>query len=333
MQEVRKEGAVEMTLSRAPMVLSVLVIFFAAVSCNGDRIVSVTFDEFLQQVSCDEDGECTDMSGNPVEGHRVDVNASASASLSSFSPRGTYLYIDHMRSDTFVEVEMDFPTDEGADTGIRAMMREYRAGELVFESDVAAGRIRIVPPGEPDRIPGYGSFHLRFADAGEDGEPGTPDDEIREIRNATFQIEGHLGTDSPRCVDVSEDGWEDPWYGTGIVEVTYYPYDPWDSSYYQEEGYADTSSGCQGDTYDDGWDDDYGETSGGCSGDTYDDPAYYDGSSSGCEGDTYDDSDPEWDCEDDEYALSAPRPPRRLLAFLMPGIALFFTRSILRRKR
>ncbi len=291
-------------------------------SCNGDRVVRVTFDEHLEAVRCDENGVCRDGGGIEVPGRHVDVRAVASASASRFSPKGTYIYIDYMRGERFVEMEMDFPTEEGTDTAIHAVMREYEQGELAFESTAVDGTIQIVFPGEPYRIPGYGSFHLRFLDAGPDGDAGTTDDRIREIANAVFEIEGYVNSDAPAGVYVPDDAWDDHWISPSLVTIVYYPYDPYVDSYYHDEGY---SSGCEGDTYED-------DTGSGCSGDTWDDS--YDTSSSdssGCSGDTYDDGAGSG-CEGD-YALFAPRQPRRLMALFIPAAAVFATRSLLSRRR
>jgi hypothetical protein len=221
-------------------------------------------------------------------------------------------------------------------------MREFVGGEQTFGSDAVSGVILVAPPGGANRIPESGGFHLKFIDDGPDGEAGSDDDIVREIRNGRFELDT-----APPAGEVSEcpwpeSSWDDPDFGV-IIEIWVYPEDEYDDAYDDEDhestgceddstyedSYYDDSGGCEGDTYYE--EDSYYDDSGGCdtgSGDTstYDD-------SSGCEGDTYDGGDSGGcDCEGDS-ALAARRPSRRTFALFVPAFAIFLTRSILGRRR
>ncbi|MBW2261071.1 MAG: hypothetical protein JRG91_03780 [Deltaproteobacteria bacterium] len=333
-------GAENRTL---PAVL--LIVLLGTGSCNGDKLTNVALEEYLVDVTCTADGGCTGPGGTPVEGTWVQSRAIASATASLFSPHGTYMYIDYMRGTTYVEIEMDFPTDVAGDVPLRAVMREYAGGEPTFESDTASGVIQVAPPGGSNRIPAAGGFNLKFVSHGPDGEPSTGDDEVREIRNGRFELDDQPAVGDTYDVSYPESAWDDPDFGV-VIEIWVYPDGEYDDDYYEDDTYS--SGGCTGDEYqDDTYDDTY--DSGGCEGDTYDDTYDYtydsggcdsgdwtssDTDSGGCEGDTYDDTsgDTGCDCEGDS-ALTASRPSRRTFALFVPVFAIFITRSLLRRRR
>jgi hypothetical protein len=168
---------------------------------------------------------------------------------------------------------------------------------------------------------------------------GTDDDAVREIRNGRFQLAVPPPAE-PYEPSYAESTWDDPDFGV-VVDIWIVVTDDFEEPYYQDTVTGDGSSGCSGDTTYDPYDESY--ESGGCEGDLfatdetgYDtggcgsgSDTYEDTGSGGCEGDTS--SDDSWGCGDDEYA--AARPPRRLLALALPALAIFVTRSILKRRR
>ena len=317
----------------------ILLVMLAAGACNGDRLTNVVLEEYTVDVTCTADGECTGPGGDPVSGTWVQGDAIASATASLFSPHGTYMYIDYMRGETYVEIEMDFPTDVTGDVPLSAAMREYSGEGRTFESDAASGIIQVAPPGGSNRIPASGGFNLKFVSHGPDGEPGTDDDEVREIRNGRFELEQAPATGDTYDTGYTDSTWDDPDFGV-IIEIWVYPDGTYDD-YYEDEP---AGSGCEGDTYDDSYDDSY--DSGGCDGDTYDgtyDDTYDSGGcdsgdwsssdtdTSGCEGDTFGDTAGGCECEGD--TAMAARPSRRAFALFVPVFAIFLTRSLLRRRR
>ncbi len=296
-------------------------------SCNGDRLTNVVLEEYLVDVTCTADGGCTGPGGAPVEGAWVESSAIASSSASIFSPHGTYMYIDYMREGTYVEIEMDFPTDVTGDVPLVAVMREYADGEPTFESDAASGVIQLAPPGGSNRVPSTGGFNLKFVSHGPDGEPSTDDDEVREIRNGRFELDVKPASGDAYDTGYPESAWDDPDFGV-IIEIWVYPDDTYDDYYVDTPDDTYDSGGCEGDTYDE---EDTVDDSGGCDAGDW---TSSDTSSGGCEGDTYDDtsSDVGCDCEGDT-AVTARRPSRRSFALFVPVFAIFLTRSLLRRRR
>jgi hypothetical protein len=312
-------------------------------SCNGDEPTHVALEEYLVDVSCDASGTCRGADGEVATGNWVEARAIASATASAFRPHGTYMYIDYMRGPTFVELELDFPTDIAGEVPVSATMREWEDGALAFESDAASGVIQMAPPGGSNRIPSAGGFNVRFASFGPDGERSTEDDEVREIRNGRFQLD-HAPAAEPYDPATHESYWDDPDFGV-VVEIWVYPDGEYDDTYYEDDYYE---SGCGSDEYygeDAAHDDTY--DSGGCEGDTYEEDPYADSGgcdsddwssseydSGGCEGDTYDEEAGGYgcDCEGDS-AVTARGPGRRAFALFVPAFAIFLTRSVLRRRK
>ncbi len=305
------------------------LVALACGSCSGDRLTNVVLEEYLVDVTCTADGACTGPGGGPVEGRWVESSAIASSSASLFSPDGTYMYIDYMREGTYVEIEMDFPTDVAGDVPLRAVMREYTGGEPTFASDAASGLIQVAPPGGSNRVPASGGFNLKFVSHGPDGEPSTDDDQVREIRNGRFELDVPPAAGEIYDTGYPESAWDDPDFGV-IIEIWVTVEDEYDDTW--DDGYDDgtyDSGGCEGDTYDEYDTYDY-DDSGGCDGGDW---TSSDTDSGGCEGDTYDDTSGGFDCDCEGDAAMAARPSRRAFALFLPVFAIFLTRSLLRRRR
>jgi len=315
-------------------------------SCSGDQYANVVFEEYGQDVTCTSGGTCRGADGEIVEGNWVETRAIASTSASAFRPWGTLIWIDWSRGETWVEIELDFPTDTTGEVPLLAAMREYRDGEAVFESDYASGVVHVAPPGQADSLPVAGAFSLSFGSDGPDGERGTDDDAVREIRNGRFEL-----TEVPERgtydVGYTDHAWSDPSFGfrvdVWVVE------EPWDEDHYgaYDEGWDD-GSGCSGDSYDDSWDDtyddDWSDDSSGCEGDTYDDSSdVWGDDTSGCSGDgwddttTYDDSSgcegDTWEGEESGCAIGTGRPDTGCISFLIPFAGILLVRSLLRRHK
>jgi hypothetical protein len=222
-----------------------------------------------------------------------------------------------------VEIELDFPTDVMGEAPLVATMREYEAGQLVFESDEARGVIQVAPPSDPGDIPLAGGFNIKFTDS--------VTDQVREIRNGQFEVAAPAPAAEYSDAPYAESTWDDPDFGI-VIDIWVVVTDETDPVYEEPADPADwsdyDSGGCEGDTYDSD-DSYYHDESSGCESGDWDTT---DTDSGGCEGDTYDDdSDSGFDCEGD--SVEAARPSPRAMAMLLPLLALFLTRSLVRRGR
>jgi len=127
-------------------------------------------------------GPASDDPPDRVEGFMFSARQS-----SRFEPDGLLLYFDLALQDgTGAQMEIDLPRQLGRDPVVH--YTEEIDGRLTFESDSATGAVELA-----EDLDGRlcscsdGRFDLRLRDDGADGEAGTADDQVRELRNGVYR--------------------------------------------------------------------------------------------------------------------------------------------------
>lgn len=137
--------------------------------------------ELTRAVPIAEQGE-----GTSQEEQRIFSWMFASRESSRFEPDGLLLYFELALPDsTDVQAEIDMDTSGGRDAVVH--YNETRDGQILFESDAAVGVVELAR--DLDGLPcacADGRMELRLFDYGADGQPGTADDAVRELREGRY---------------------------------------------------------------------------------------------------------------------------------------------------